>query len=235
MKQNRHRNGVSPEEALRTSFEQMDAASRAAVRRRVLATARQTRSVGFLASMPQRVTAAAVAFTTLAGGVAYAANESMPGDALYAVKRAGEDALVALLPSGSLERHLLVGIAARRAAEVAQLEGEGASTQMQQMLNEFHRAVHEITAAQGALDEGEAARIRENAETGSGTTQSRIEEMISPTHTGTEEQQQTPYSGALEGEGTPHQDDFGNTYAPVPEAENGGDTDDAEHNGSGGR
>lgn len=207
MRPSSNRDDITLAEALRESFETMDPEAKVDIRERVVSSARASRRRGLFVTAPQRLAAALVAGTTLLGGVAYAANGALPGDVLYPVKRAGEDVLVALLPSGALERHVLVGIAARRAEEAAHLESQGERQQTREMLNEFEEAVRRAIGEQGVLDEAEAARIREQVGVEAGTTNSEVNEIIAPQGpSGSEGPSQDPgTSGSGSGSGSPEE------------------------------
>lgn len=171
--------GKRLEEALGASMETMDARARAEVRARVLAEARKRRR-GFFVTLPQRLVAGVALASMLSGGVAYALGEAMPGDALYPLKRASESALVGLLPSGRLERQVLVGIAARRAEEASRLGESGDLKATSDQLRELERAVEQASGPQGTLTEDETAKIREGVTEGAGPTHDAIDQIVPP-------------------------------------------------------
>lgn len=200
-------------EVLRESFEPMDPQAKTAVRERVLHEARAHRRRGVLLTLPRRVAAAAVVATTLTGGLAYATNASLPGDALYPLKRAAENALVALLPSGALERHVLVELAARRAQEASRLEVRGDHELTSETLGEFRKAYEKASGPDGELADDETARIRENVSEQSGATKTEVDEATVPQNGSQGSGQQQP-----EGSSGP-----GPTEEPAPGPSGGSD------------
>jgi uncharacterized membrane protein YgcG len=166
--------------ALADAAEPLDDTARARVRARVMAEARSNRQRTPLAVLTRhRLAAATTAFALLSSGTAYAANESLPGDPLYAVKRVGENVLVAIVPPGQVEQRLLVGLAARRAEEVAALarRGETAGT-IDASLEELRDAMRRATPLGGSLTEQDRERIREHADEAPDPTRSRINEAV---------------------------------------------------------
>lgn len=156
-------------EALAAAREAMPADASARVRARVMAEARGARPAAhrrpqFLAVVagPRRVAAAAMALAVFGGGgVAYAANTALPGDALYPLKRSAENAVVAVLPAGELENRLLVGLAERRAEEVRALFGrpDASEDDVLAAITELRNSLRNAASAT-ALTEEELLRIR---------------------------------------------------------------------------
>lgn len=152
-------------EALERSAEQLSDESRSRIRRSVMASIRHDSRAHYFASISHRVAATAAAIGVLGTGVAYAADNALPGQALYEIKRGAEQALVAILPSGALEDSILVGVAGRRAEEAANLARNGAAEHLvDQAVGEVRAAVSSAEAVAGPLTGEEAARIQEQAQ-----------------------------------------------------------------------
>lgn len=151
-------------EALQCARETMPTDARARVRSRVLTEIRAQARPQCFAAHTRRIAAAVAAFTMFGGGVAYAANGALPGDALYRVKRAAENAIVAVLPAGELENRLLVGLAERRAEEIGELvrRQEATEVDISATLTQLRTSV-ENAAAASTLEEQELLRIRSQA------------------------------------------------------------------------
>jgi len=151
-------------QALGRARETMPADVHARVRNRVMTGVRAQARPPFFAAQSRRIAAAATAFTMLGGGVAYAADAALPGDALYPVKRAAESAVVALLPAGELENAVLVRLAERRAEEIGELvrQQEATAVDISATLLQLRNSV-ENAAAVSALEEQELVRIRNEA------------------------------------------------------------------------
>ncbi len=131
------------------AFERMPAASRRAVRRAVLARAGgQPLRVQRLV-LARAATACAITVSLL-GGVSAAAAASLPGDALYGLKRGAEDVTVEVLSSAGLEGGFLFTLAARRGAEADRLLDSGADkATVADALGEFRAAIARAYSAQG--------------------------------------------------------------------------------------
>lgn len=206
-----------PATALRSAAAPMPADARHAVRGRVMEAVRAERRPGFLVTHTQRVAAVMTTLTLLGGGVAYAANGSLPGSALYPVKRAAEDALVAVLPAGDLEHDLLVRLAERRAAEAGELSRrEGARHETMTGALEDLRASVEHAGAGAALEERELLRIRSHAGEVPSWASDAIDDAVMPQHrsgtgddTGTRGGAPTVPSGNGTGSGTGGSDGMG--------------------------
>lgn len=173
-------------EALGRAAEPLSARSRAQIRKRVMSEVRADGRGGLFMLASHRVAAAATALAMLGGGVAYAADRSLPGDPLYGIKIAAENAAVSILPPGRLENRLLVSIAARRAGETASLAREGsAPTVVDDSLGALREAVRQATPAEGTLGEEEATRIRERGADAPLQTREAINEAVSAPVKGT--------------------------------------------------
>ncbi len=153
------------EQALRAAAPPMEAQAQARMREAVLRSlpARQLapRRVPRRAFLLQPAFAAALALVLALGGTAYAANESLPGTALYPVKRAAENALVAIVPAGTFERQLLLGLAERRAEEAGILARQSETTQerAREAIGSLSESVRHATDPD-PLQEQELLRLR---------------------------------------------------------------------------
>ncbi|MBN2247664.1 MAG: hypothetical protein JW733_03105 [Coriobacteriia bacterium] len=167
-------------EALGKAAEPLSASTRAQIRTRVMHEVLADRRGGLLMLASHRVAAAATALAVLGSGVAYATEHSLPGDPLYGVKIAAENAAVSILPPGRLENRLLVSIAARRAGETASLARKGSEPQLvDDSLGALREAVRQATPAEGTLGEEEAHRIRERGADAPVQTREAIDEAVS--------------------------------------------------------
>jgi hypothetical protein len=151
-------------EVMLRSAETMSSEARERVRTRVTRDVGRGSRMRPAAIMSHRLAVAATAFAVLTGGVAYAAERSMPGDPLYQLKRGAETILVAVLPPGDLENGLLIRLAERRAAEAARLASEGATdATVDEAVDQLRQALHDATSAEGPLGEDDLQRIREHS------------------------------------------------------------------------
>jgi len=167
-------------EALGKAAEPLSAHSRAQIRDRVMNEVRADSRGGLFMLASHRVAAAATALAMLGGGVAYAAERSLPGDPLYGIKIAAENVAVSSLPPGTLENRLLVNVAARRAGETASRAREGSEPRtVDDSLGALREAVRQATPAEGALGEEEATRIRERGADAPLPTREAINEAVS--------------------------------------------------------
>jgi len=91
----------------------------------------------------RRLAAAAAAFVVVGGtaGVAAAAENSLPGDPLYALKRGIESAQVSLNTSDAAKGHDLVKQANTRLDEVDALVGDGDASRITHTLASFRRSI----------------------------------------------------------------------------------------------
>lgn len=170
-------------EALRDVPERMPRAARTAVRGRIVKAARndvrwRSPRLAFV-----RTVAAMATFTTLLGGVSYAAGVSVPGDALYGLKRGTEDMAVAVLPEGALERAVLLRIAERRAEEVSRLaSGDGGQMLVTPAIERFRIAVRAALGARGSdSDDAVQAELRllNRIHTMNESIQSKLKDVVS--------------------------------------------------------
>jgi hypothetical protein len=166
-------------EAIGGAAEPLSASARADIRERVMHEVSATSRGGIFALASHRLAVAGTALAVGFGGVAYAAERSLPGDPLYGVKIAAENAVVAVLPPGRLENRVLVSIAARRAGETARLarEGSGADT-IDEALGSLRDAVREAAPDEGPLTTDDASRIRQRGADAPAETRDAIDEAV---------------------------------------------------------
>lgn len=165
--------------AIAGAAEPLSAPARADIRERVMHEVGATSRGGIFALASHRLAVAGTALALGLSGMAYAAERSLPGDPLYGVKIAAENAVVAVLPPGRLENRVLVSIAARRAAETARLarEGSGADA-IDEALGSLRDAVHEAAPAEGPLTIDDADRIRQRGADAPTETRDAIDDAV---------------------------------------------------------
>lgn len=152
-------------EAFVRSAEQMTDDACARVRHIVMSSIRHDSRAHYFATISHRVAAAAAAIGMVSAGVAYAADNALPGQALYEIKRGAENALVAILPPGALENSVLVGVAGRRAEEAANLARNGAADDLiNDAIDEVRAAVIQAESVAGPLTGEQTTRIQEQAQ-----------------------------------------------------------------------
>ncbi len=175
-------NDLMPENvaaALSRSAERMTDDAREGVRQTVMGAIRHDSRAHYFASISHRVAATLAALGLLGSGVAYAADNALPGDTLYELKRAAENALVAVLPPGALEDSVLVGVAGRRAEEAANLASKGAAQHLvNDAIGELRTAVQEAEAANGPLTGEDATRIQERGQDAPEPTREAISNAV---------------------------------------------------------
>lgn len=196
-------------DALTRSAEPMTDEARTRIRHAVMSSVRRDSHARYFATISHRVAAAAAAIGVLGTGVAYAAGNALPGDALYGVKRATENALVAILPPGALENDVLLGIAGRRAGEAASLARGGAAEGLvHDAIGEVRAAVKQAESMTGPLTGEETRRIQEQAQDAPVQTREAISEAVAAPNAGAGEQAPPPSDtpgggGTSPGDGTP--------------------------------
>ncbi len=77
----------------------------------------------------------------LIGGVAYAANDSLPDSPLYPIKRAAEQLELTLAPDPTSQARVRMNLADRRLSEMKALTKSGQSQLMEQVLNDYTRQI----------------------------------------------------------------------------------------------
>lgn len=166
-------------DALERSAEHLTDDAHARVRHAVMSSIRRDSRAHYFATISHRVAATVAAVGILGTGVAYAADNALPGEALYEIKRAAENALVAILPPGALEDSVLVGMAGRRAEEAAILAADGAADHLiEEAIDELRAAVSEAEAVSGPLTGEETTRIQEQAQDAPQQTREAISNAV---------------------------------------------------------
>ncbi|MBN1193207.1 MAG: hypothetical protein JXA36_05925 [Coriobacteriia bacterium] len=215
-------------EVLKHSAEPMSGAVRADIKRRVMHSVRADARTGLFANVGRRVAVAMTVAGVLSGGVAYAAESSLPGEPFYPLKRAAENALVAILPEGELENRLLVSLAARRAEEAGELARNGAGAGLvDDAIGELRKAVRNATPPDGALLERDQIRIQESADGAPAATQEAIKSAVGATDSGPQGTSTPSGSGSM----TP--DDSPGTPSGDGDCTSGSDTESGCDTGSG--
>jgi len=215
-------------ESIGGAAEPLSASSRANIRERVMHEVSATSRGGIFVLASHRLAVAGTALAVGFGGVAYAAERSLPGDALYGLKIAAEDAAVAVLPPGRLENRLLVTIAARRAGEAARLarEGSGADS-IDAALGSLRKAVRNAASGERPLTDDDADRIRERGADAPTETRDAIDQAVTspgPADPG-DSTGGAPRSGTGSGPGSGSQSDTGD--APRTGDDASGSTSDS--------
>lgn len=195
-------------DALGRSAEPMTDDAHARVRHTVMSSIRRDSRAHYFATISHRVAATAAAVGVLGAGVAYAADNALPGDALYKIKRAAENALVAILPPGALEDSVLVGVAGRRAEEAASLARDGAAAHLiNNAIGEVRAAVREAEAVSGPLSGDEATHIQEQAQDAPAQTREAISNAVNAP-------ENAPTGGSGSGTGAPPETPGGDGSSP---------------------
>jgi hypothetical protein len=101
-----------------------------------------------------------LAFTLGTAGVAYAAQEALPGEALYGVKRGLESARWSLTVEPEAQVQLLSALAAERVMEVEALAQAGSEALVVQTLEDYQRTLEQLqSSAAGLSSEARAAAL----------------------------------------------------------------------------
>ena len=137
----------------------MPAEARSSVRRRVLATVASDARFRRARVLTWKATAAYLAASLAATGVAYASSVALPGQPLYAVKLAVEEVAIAAAPSAGLKGSMQERVAVRRADEIAVLAHERADQpEVSEAVGRFEEAA---TRALSGADTPKAKRAEE--------------------------------------------------------------------------
>ena len=168
-------------EAIRGAFETMPDEARAAMRHRVLVSASYSATPGRVKIAFSRAAATFTTVAVLLTGTSYAAAISVPGDALYPVKRAVEEVHVALAPGGP--ENALVRQTKTRAEEVRRLmEMDAPEAIIDQAAMGFGEAATRAVKQAGSPEE--AAHTVRKIEAGVAgqppRVQQRVEEALPP-------------------------------------------------------
>lgn len=100
------------------------------------------------------VVSVVLAFTLGTAGVAYAAQEALPGEALYGVKRGLESARWSLTVDPEAQVELLSALAAQRVREVEALVHAGSETLVEQTLEDYQQTLEQLQSAAAGLPSG---------------------------------------------------------------------------------
>lgn len=105
-----------------------------------------------------------LAFTLGTAGVAYAAQEALPGQALYGVKRGLESARWSLTVDPEAQVELLSAMAAERVQEVEALAVSGDDALVEQTLKAYQQTLEQLQVTAGKLSPGGRAAALAQAE-----------------------------------------------------------------------
>jgi hypothetical protein len=105
-----------------------------------------------------------VAFSLGTAGVAYAAQEAVPGDALYGIKRGLETARWSLTGEPEAQVELLSRFAAERVQEVEALAEAGRDALVAQTLEAYQQTLEQLQTVAGGLPQGIRAGVIAQAE-----------------------------------------------------------------------
>ncbi|MDP3061879.1 MAG: DUF4382 domain-containing protein [Chloroflexota bacterium] len=119
-----------------------------------------------------------VAFIFAGTGIVAASGNSIPGNALYPVKRAAEDARLAVAFSAEAKAHLQLTYAERRSEELASLVDSGEAERIPTAQAALDRKLATVSNALTALPEGTAAQLRERLQDSSTTQLARLQEAL---------------------------------------------------------
>ena len=100
-----------------------------------------------------------LAFTLGTAGVAYAAQEAIPGDSLYDVKRGIETARWSLTTNPQSQASLLSDLAAERMREVQGLANAGREELLAPTLADYEQTLDQLQAVADTLPEGRRAQV----------------------------------------------------------------------------
>jgi Domain of unknown function (DUF5667) len=100
-----------------------------------------------------------LAFTLGTAGVAYAAQEAIPGDALYSIKRGIESARWSLTSNPRSKAALLSDLAAERMREVQGLASAGREALLAPTLDNYEQALNRLQMVAETLPDGVQAQV----------------------------------------------------------------------------
>ena len=106
-----------------------------------------------------------VALTLGTAGVAYAAQDAIPGDTLYGVKRGVEAALSSLTTNPQSQASLLSDLAAERMTEVEGLANAGREALIPETLDDYEQTLDQLQAVADTLSGGARTRALAQAAT----------------------------------------------------------------------
>jgi len=108
-------------------------------------------------SMVHIIVAIALALSALAGGTAYAAQASLPGDPLYSVKLGTEQAGMLLAGDDSIRAERALSLAERRVREMVTLAERGRSQDLGMAVEKYEHALDTALARMEAIGDAAAA------------------------------------------------------------------------------
>jgi len=126
--------------------------------------ARQVPSFGAVRRLAFAVASVLLAFALGTAGVAHAAQEALPGDALYSVKRGIETALWSFTGEPEAQVELLSSFAAERVQEVEALAEAGNDALVAQTLEAYQQTLQQLQTTAGKLAPGVRAAALAQAE-----------------------------------------------------------------------
>jgi hypothetical protein len=118
---------------------------------------------GALRRLAFAVASVLMAFTLGTAGVAYAAQETIPGDALYGVKRGIETARWSLTENPQSRAALLSNLAAERMREVQGLVEAGREALLAPTLGDYEQTLDQLQAVADALPESMRTQVLSQA------------------------------------------------------------------------
>jgi hypothetical protein len=114
---------------------------------------------GALRRLAFAVASVLVAFALGTAGVAYAAQEAIPGDTLYGVKRGVETARWSLTVNPQSQAALLSDLAAERMREVQGLASAGREALLAPTLDDYEQTLDQLQAIADTLPDGARAQV----------------------------------------------------------------------------
>ena len=107
--------------------------------------------MGMLRRLAFAIASVLVAFSLGTAGVAYAAQEAIPGDALYVVKRGLETARYSLTENPQSQAALLSDLAAERMREIQALADDGRNDLLALTLSDYVQTLDRLQSVANAL------------------------------------------------------------------------------------
>jgi len=115
---------------------------------------RRSPALGILRRLAFATASVLLAFSLGTAGVAYAAQEAMPGDTLYGIKRGLEAARWSLTDDPRSQAALLSDLAAERMREIQALAEAGRDAWLAPTLDDYEQTLDQLQAVADALPEG---------------------------------------------------------------------------------
>lgn len=114
---------------------------------------------GALRRLAFAVASVLAAFTLGTAGVAYAAQEAMPGDSLYGIKRGVESARSSLTRNPQSQAMLLLDMASERMVEVQGLADAGREALITPTLDDYEQTLDRLQSVADTLPDGARAQL----------------------------------------------------------------------------